>query len=632
MIHIMRRRVLSWLASAAVAGVAFAALPGSAAGAPSCVATAQATVCTFGYTGAAESWSVPGAATHVLFTAAGAQGGANSPRALGTGAAGGSTTAAFAVSPGQTFEVAVGGAGGSVGCGSGGGGGGFNGGGGGGAGTCGAGGGGGASDVRAGSCAASLSCGLVDRILVGGGGGGSGASCVGCDGGGGAGGGTTGSAGSNGCSNGGSGGTQAAEGNGGAGGSGGGNGSDGSLGLGGAGGSVPTSSLTFGGGGGGGGYYGGGGAGGNNGACGAAGGGGGSGYVSSGLSPTLTSSATGSQGGNGAVTVMVGDVTAPTTTTTVTPAPGGSGWLMSVAHVTVSATDTGGFGVIATRCALDPASVPASFADLPSSCSYTGGGADVTTSGQHTLYAASEDGAENTGSPVVAAFKIDRTAPSITFDHQSPAANANGWNNSNVTVTWNCADALSGPASPTATDLVTGEGASLTAHGSCTDNAGNSASDTHTVKIDRTAPSIGFSGNRAYALNETVDLTCSASDPLSGIAASTCPGPLAAGPASSFAPGIHTVTATATDKAGNGTGTVSATYSVVATTSSLCDLTKQYSSKTKVAKDLCGKLKLARGKEKGRWLTAYRQIVASQAGHAFTLEEANTLITFARSL
>src|SRR5438876_9939191 len=35
----------------------------------------------------------------------------------------------------------------------------------------------------------------------------------------------------------------------------------------------------------------------------------------------------------------------------------------------------------------------------------------------------------------------------ITFASRLQAANSDGWNNSDVTVKWDCADALSGPAS-----------------------------------------------------------------------------------------------------------------------------------------------------------------------------------------
>jgi len=92
------------------------------------------------------------------------------------------------------------------------------------------------------------------------------------------------------------------------------------------------------------------------------------------------------------------DETPPATTVSLNPtSPDGSaGWYVSNVHATVSASDAGGSGVAETRCVLDPASVPAAFDDIPAGCAFTSTGADVTGDGQHTLYAASKDNADNT--------------------------------------------------------------------------------------------------------------------------------------------------------------------------------------------------------------------------------------------
>jgi hypothetical protein len=129
------------------------------------------------------------------------------------------------------------------------------------------------------------------------------------------------------------------------------------------------------------------------------------------------------------------DTTAPTTTVALDPATpnGNNGWYTSAVRLTLSATDgTGGSGVAETRCVLDPANVPTSFDELPSSpCPYLGpAGADVSADGQHTLYAASSDTAGNEETPLVSRqFKIDATAPKVisTFPRGGgevgPAAN-----------------------------------------------------------------------------------------------------------------------------------------------------------------------------------------------------------------
>ena len=117
------------------------------------------------------SWTVPSGLKKVTFTVSGAQGGDN-------GGLGGRQTASFAVTPGQVFEIVVGGKGGNTLPGPTGGAGGFNGGSSANLGGSGGGGGGGASDVRIGGvsnqCAqrAQPNCALHDRIVVGGGGGG----------------------------------------------------------------------------------------------------------------------------------------------------------------------------------------------------------------------------------------------------------------------------------------------------------------------------------------------------------------------------------------------------------------------------------------------------------------------------
>src|SRR5206468_3097189 len=127
--------------------------------------------------------------------------------------------------------------------------------------------------------------------------------------------------------------------------------------------------------------------------------------------------------------------------------------------------------------------------------------------------------------------KIDKTDPTITFDSQTPVANVDGWNKTDVTVKWNCADSLSGPVADFVTDLRTLEG-TANASGTCTDKAGNFASATREVKIDKTDPTITASatvtGGGAYTsgdwTNKTVTVHFSCSDALSGIAVGACPG------------------------------------------------------------------------------------------------------------
>ena len=123
-----------------------------------------------------------------------------------------------------------------------------------------------------------------------------------------------------------------------------------------------------------------------------------------------------------AVSSDLADGTAPATTIARAPATpdGQNGWYVSGVTVTVTATDAGGSGVAETRCVLDPASVPATFDDIPAGCAYAGAGADVTDDGEHTVYAASKDMVGNEEAPVSASFKIDRTDPTVTCDVAPP--------------------------------------------------------------------------------------------------------------------------------------------------------------------------------------------------------------------
>jgi uncharacterized delta-60 repeat protein len=124
--------------------------------------------------------------------------------------------------------------------------------------------------------------------------------------------------------------------------------------------------------------------------------------------------------------LQASDSIPPTTTIALSPAPNAAGWNNTNVHATVSAVDNpGGSGVAETRCVLDPAGPPASFDAIPAGCVYTGAGADVTSAGVHTFYAASKDVAGNKETPVSASFKIDKTPPLLAIT--SLAAPADGY-------------------------------------------------------------------------------------------------------------------------------------------------------------------------------------------------------------
>ncbi|CAI9401733.1 PxKF domain-containing protein [Aestuariimicrobium sp. T2.26MG-19.2B] len=143
----------------------------------------------------------------------------------------------------------------------------------------------------------------------------------------------------------------------------------------------------------------------------------------------------------------------------------------------------------------------------------------------------------------------DTTDPVIRWVSTTPAANAQGWSNVPVTVTWSCEDA-GGVAAPTVSQTLSSEGANQSATGICTDAAGNTASDTVSgINIDLTAPTIGGSASPAANgngwNNGAVTVTWTCSDSLSGALNDTVTKVLSAEGAG------QSETATCADKAGN---------------------------------------------------------------------------------
>ena len=145
------------------------------------------------------------------------------------------------------------------------------------------------------------------------------------------------------------------------------------------------------------------------------------------------------------------------------------------------------------------------------------------TPGLHiTCMATNNAGLSNT---VERTIRLDKTPPTITAS-PSPAANANGWNNTNVTITFTCNDTLSGvdPESVSQPMSLSTEGANQSATGSCKDIAGNSSPPGPTItgiNIDKTAPTATASrtpGPNANGWNNTaVTVTFAGTDSPSGI-------------------------------------------------------------------------------------------------------------------
>ena len=223
------------------------------------------------------------------------------------------------------------------------------------------------------------------------------------------------------------------------------------------------------------------------------------------------------------------DRTAPVTMASAPPA-----WNNTNVTVTLSATDALS-GVATTQYSVD------------GGATQTGTSVLFNTEGDHLLQYWSTDRAGNTETTRSVHVKIDKTSPTISHT-QSPIANAQGWNNTAVTITFTCNDTLSGIASCTAPQTVSTQGANQSRIGVATDNAGNTANDPATVSIDTTAPSITAAPDRApnglgwYSNDVTISFSCT--DSLSGV--DTCPGAIALGEGSN-----QTAQGTSADAAGN---------------------------------------------------------------------------------
>ena len=194
----------------------------------------------------------------------------------------------------------------------------------------------------------------------------------------------------------------------------------------------------------------------------------------------------------GGITVQVScerDLEPPTIQATLSSLPNGAGWHHQDVTVTFACSDA--------DSAIASCSAPVVVS--------TEGG-DQLVSGEAV------DDFGNTASTSVT-INLDKTAPLISAS-QLPVANLFGWNSSDVTVSFNCSDALSGIAQCTTDQLMVLEGALQSVSGAAVDLAGNSAAITHSLSIDKTAPLIESALNLPpdtngwHSSDDTVSFSC----------------------------------------------------------------------------------------------------------------------------
>jgi len=183
----------------------------------------------------------------------------------------------------------------------------------------------------------------------------------------------------------------------------------------------------------------------------------------------------------------------------------------------------------------------------PEDITVAGGQPLYTAEGNYTVTLTATDLAGNSATASVS-FTIDKTPPTIVSS-RTPAPNAYGWNNTDVTIQFSCSDALSGVESCTSDVILTGEGAGQSVTGIAVDLAGNTATAGEIINIDKTSPMISASPDRSPNANgwynADVTVTFAATDALSGIVSVTAPIILLQEGANLSATGV------ATDQAGN---------------------------------------------------------------------------------
>ena len=159
----------------------------------------------------------------------------------------------------------------------------------------------------------------------------------------------------------------------------------------------------------------------------------------------------------------------------------------------------------------------------------------------------------------------DTTPPTIT-GRMSPLPNVNGWHNTEVAVTFDCADSASGISTCIGDEALVNNGANQRVRGTSTDTAGNSAFFTMPgINIDRAPPVITINSPRngaEFSILHRAPAGWNVADALSGVGSATA-STRQGQPIDTSTLGAHTFAVTVTDLAGN-RATTTHTYTVAA--------------------------------------------------------------------
>src|SRR5437773_114347 len=162
------------------------------------------------------------------------------------------------------------------------------------------------------------------------------------------------------------------------------------------------------------------------------------------------------------------DKTSPAASAVLSPPANAAGWNNTDVRVSFTCGDA-----------------TSKIARCPDAVTVTAEGAGQVVSGTAVDVAGNQSTASVT-------LNIDKTPPVVDVA-VSPAANGAGWNNGNATVTFTCTDATSGVARCPAPVTVTTEGAGQVISGAAVDVAGNQATRSITLNIDKTPPAVQIS-------------------------------------------------------------------------------------------------------------------------------------------
>jgi regulation of enolase protein 1 (concanavalin A-like superfamily) len=320
------------------------------------------------------------------------------------------------------------------------------------------------------------------------------------------------------------------------------------------------------------------------------------------------------------------DTTAPVTSAEVSGTPV-EGWYTGDVTVTLTAADeAGGSGVESTEYQLD---------DATGWTAYTGP-VPVSGDGTHEVRFRSTDAAGNVEATKSITIKIDTTAP--VSSAQFAPANDNGWHNGTIPVVLTSTDAGSGVSllewsldggewTPYTEPVdVTGDGEHELLY-RATDTAGNVETlKSAIIKIDGTKPTLlvsGLADGQLYGDSQDVRISWQAVDPTSGVETTTgtldgrsyASGSLVA--LYELPLGLHELTVTATDRAGNST-TSTVRFFVTTSFRDMQNLLDRFKAtgrlSTKAHRQLSNKLDAARASEAaGNDKRAVQQLTAFKA-------------------